>query len=158
MDVSFSEMGDFVNQPMQIESGKSGVIFSREGGIYKNGVKNVTSLTKEYKTTKDGLSFDFSINSATDSTYVMELNLHFNNMAEATINGKSPPDSLKGEKSDTFIIVDKHTPKGIEIKLNQPVELYAYIAKTLSQSESGADLTDQGGICILMPFEMDKKN
>ncbi len=76
-------------------------------------------------------------------------------MAEATINGKSP-DSLKGEKSDTFIIVDKHTPKGIEIKLNQPVELYAYIAKTLSQSESGADLTDQG-ICILMPFEMDKK-
>jgi len=155
MDVSFNEIGDFVNQPMELETNKSSVLFSRDGGIYKNEIKNATSLTKRYSTIKDGIAFELCINSASSATYVMELNLHFNNMSEATINGKKLED-IKGEKSHSFIIRDKHTPKGIKITLEKQTELYAYIAKTLSQSESGADLTDQG-ICILMPFEMDSK-
>jgi hypothetical protein len=73
-------------------------------------------------------------------------------MSGAEINGE--PLSDEGyAPSKTFIIKDTNTPKSVKIEFDQPTELFTYITKTLSQSESGADLTDQG-ICLLIPFRM----
>lgn len=151
-NVTFSELGDFANQPADIKAGKSSVAFERNGGIYLDNAKHDTSIKKSYKLLKKGLGFEIKINTDTDICYVMELNLHFNNMAETTING-TLAENYDGSKSKTFIIKDEHTPKGVKIEFDEPTELHAYIVKTLSQSESGADLTDQG-ICLLAPVRL----
>jgi hypothetical protein len=151
-NVTFAEMGDFVNQPAEMKAGKTSVTFTREGGLYMDGTKHGTSVKKTYKSLKNGLGFEIDINSETEATYVLELNLHFNNMSGAEINGE--PLSDEGyAPSKTFIIKDTNTPKSVKIEFDQPTELFTYITKTLSQSESGADLTDQG-ICLLIPFRM----
>lgn len=152
-NVTFSEMGDFVNQPAEMKTDKASVIFTREGGLYKDGVKHDTRMEKTYTPVKNGLGFEIDIKGGLDSVYVMELNLHFNNMADATINGKPLSDEVF-TPSKTFIIKDTNTPKSVKIEFDKPAELSTYIVKTLSQSESGADLTDQG-ICLLIPFKME---
>jgi len=153
-NVTFSEMGDFANQPAQMQTGRASVTFTRTGGIYREGIKYKTDLTKTYKVLKSGLSFEMIVTSETGSCYVLELNLHFNDMANTKINGEPiEPGSIVSAK--TFTIKDANTPKSVKIELDEPAELCAHIIKTLSQSESGADLTDQG-ICLLLPFKFDR--
>jgi len=151
-NVTFAEMGDFANQPAEMKVGKSSITFSRDGGIYSDGEKHDTNINKTFKALKNGLGFEIDIKGGLDVTYVMELNLHFNNMAETTINGE-PLTEDGYSPSESFTIKDTNTPKSVKIEFDKPTELFTYTVKTLSQSESGADLTDQG-ICILIPFKM----
>jgi len=152
-DVTFKELGDFANQPAQMKKGKDSVTFTRKGGIYSEGYKHNVTLKKTFKALKSGLSFEIDISSEVQEvTYVMELNLHFNDMANTLINGNKISERIT-EKNDTYSINDKSTPKGVSIVFNDQVEMHAYTVKTLSQSESGADLTDQG-ICLLIPFRI----
>jgi len=153
--VTFSEMGDFANQPAEMTTGKNSVTFSRDGGIFSDNVRHNTNITKKFTITKTGLDFEIDVKTGLDSVcYVLELNLHFNNMENATINN-SKIGATKPVKADTFILSDVHTPKSVQLSFEKTAEAYTYIVKTLSQSESGADLTDQG-ICILIPFQMSK--
>ncbi|ADD67235.1 4-alpha-glucanotransferase [Denitrovibrio acetiphilus DSM 12809] len=150
--VTFTEMGDFANQPADMKTEKTSVAFTRDGGIYKNGVKHSINIRKAFKPVKNSLNFEIDIKNKLDICYVMELNFHLNNMSEATIN-EIPVSEGSFGKSEKFTLKDTNTPKCVKINFNSSVEMFAYTTKTLSQSESGADLTDQG-ICILVPFEM----
>jgi hypothetical protein len=154
-NVTFSEMGDFANQPAEVKTTDAGVTFTRDGGIFKDGIKNNTTIKKTYTPTDKGLDFQIDIEADTACTYIMELNFHFNNMAYATINETTLTD-INGTTADQFTFADEHTPKKLQITLNETTKIHTYIAKTLSQSESGADLTDQG-ICVLLPFELNGK-
>jgi len=149
---AFPEMGDFANQPAQMKTGKSDVTFTRSGGIFKNGVQSDTDICKKFSALKSGLKFDLDIKTAYKNKvfYVSEFNLHFNNMDEAEINGKNIADAA-GLKGSAFTVKDRHTAKSVTIKFDSETAVYPYITKTLSQSESGADLTSQG-ICLLFVF------
>lgn len=147
-NVTFKELGDFANQPAEFKTLKNGVVFSREGGIYSDGAKTPVSITKTYKALKTGLSFEIDIDTAQkEPVYVLEINLHFNNIAETLINGEKISSGLN-QLNKLYNIKDKNTPKSVKIEFENPMNLSAYTVKTLSQSESGADLTDQG-ICLL---------
>jgi hypothetical protein len=150
--VKFSEMGDFANQPAEMTVSADSVTFVRQGGIFIDGTANKAEITKTFAINGEALEFEIDIRSAVSADYVLELNLHFNNIPETTVNGVKI-DNIKELMSDTFIISDANTPKSVKIIINTPTNLHGYIVKTLSQSESGADLTSQG-VCLLMPFKL----
>lgn len=151
--VSFQELGDFANQPAQAKTIKNGITFTRDGGLFINGEKHPVTVSKKFTALKKGLSFEIDISGAAPVTvYVMELNLHLNDIEHTLINGIKPEDATGG-KSDNFVLSDKNTPKNVKIIFNTPAELHAYTVRTLSQSESGADLTAQG-LCLLFPFRV----
>lgn len=151
-DMTYSEMGDFVNQPAKYSVNNSGVSFARDGGIYKDNSKFKTSIIKNFQASSDGLNFE--INISTDFTeeidYVLEMNFHFNDMTNTKLNGKTIGEGVE-TTSNIFRFEDAHTPSGIELKLDCDKKAFAYPIVTLSQSESGVDKTIQG-ITLLIPF------
>lgn len=149
--MTFSEMGDFANQPAEMTAGADSVTFTRSGGIYTDGRKHPAELTKKFSLNGNRLDFEIGIETEmSGAAYVMEMNFHFNNMAETLVNGEKIGVPVSGRN---FELADRHTPKSINIAFEEDAELFTYTVKTLSQSESGADLTDQG-ICLLFPFEL----
>jgi hypothetical protein len=157
IDMTYQELGDFANQPANFTVDKSEIVFTREGGIYLDGVKNKTSVRKQFKLLKEGLGFEIEIETDfyADIDYVMEINLHFNDMANVEIDNE-PIEEMLRSKGEKFVIEDRHTPKKAILSTNKEVNLYAFPVMTLSQSESGADLTIQG-ITILIPFKFREK-
>ncbi|MGE4267106.1 MAG: alpha-amylase/4-alpha-glucanotransferase domain-containing protein [Deferribacterales bacterium] len=155
-NVSFGEMGDFANQPAVMISSESGLTFTREGGLYKYGQKLPCRVTKEFSFDKKGLELRLNIDSELDEEidYVMEMNFHFNDLENVLINGKTPDES-EGVDWTKIELGEKHTPSKLLIEMSGGAKLYTYPVLTVSQSESGADLTHQG-ICLLLPFRFRK--
>lgn len=155
-DVTFGEMGDFANQPAEMEFTDKKLVFKREGGIYHNGYKHFCRLKKTYTLTDSGLKAEIEIDTDLDEEieYVMEMNLHFNNLPEVMINGTAAAET-DGQEGKKFVIGENCTPAKVVIEMSGSSKIYSYPVMTISQSESGADLTNQG-ICVLFPFRMKK--
>ncbi|WP_303852659.1 alpha-amylase/4-alpha-glucanotransferase domain-containing protein [Seleniivibrio woodruffii] len=154
--VSFGEMGDFANQPADMKATKTKLTFTRRGGVYKYGQKFACAVTKEFSFGKKGLVLKLKIDSELDEEidYVMEMNLHFNDLENVMINGKTQAEA-EGLDCAKIELIEKHTPANVLLEMSRGVKLYTYPVMTVSQSESGADLTRQG-ICLLMPFRFRK--
>lgn len=139
---NYKEVGDFANQPFEFE--EAGTKFKRDGGIFLDK-KYKTSLTKKYSFHNDKIVLNLSM--ASDFAYTlhygMEFNFHFAHPHKVTVNGQSIDDGVALMDVDGIILKDDYTQKFLKIHIDKKCTLYAYILHTLSQNESGFELTAQ---------------
>jgi hypothetical protein len=150
---TFPEYGDFANQPFELDQEEGKVTFSRDGGIYLPEKFN-TRLQKGFMFNSDGVEFAIHISSEADGlfTYVMEHNFHFSDYDSLSINGKLLRDCQSIESIGTLEIIDSVLRKKITIRFDHPCAVHYFKLQTLSQSESGFDLSVQG-VSIAFAFE-----
>lgn len=151
---SYNEHGDFVNQPFSFDMFNSGVSFKRDGGIFFSGERYATSMKKEFELENDLLTFDINVetNYSDELYYGIEFNLHFFDYKMISINGETIDD--KGSLSDERLIIqDDSLNKSFLFNFNERFDMKYFILKTVSQSEGGVDLTEQG-LSMIVLFKM----
>ncbi len=143
---TFWEYGDFANQPFSLQKRGREVVFKREGGIYKNSRKYETLLTKRFALKENGIAFNISLNSENMENlfYIMEHNFHFASLGEIFINDLSYEGSFVMENTDVLSIKDGYTSKEIKFVFDKKCDVFLYPLDTLSQSESGFEIINQG--------------
>jgi len=144
---AFKEFGDFVNQPFEIESSSSNsAIFRRNGGIYADNQKIAASIEKKFLFKNDSIDFYIKISKDTKEEffYLLELNLHFADIMSLSINGKKIENSLEFTNLNSLNIEDPYTKSVTSVTFEKPCDIFCYRLDTVSQSESGFDLTNQG--------------
>ncbi len=103
------------------------------------------SFSKSFHIDKNCINFEISMDKQDkDRQYVLEHNLHFANLKDIKIDGKSFEKDREIKKSKSFTIEDSYTGKIVEFNFNKSVKVYICSLDTLSQSESGFDLMNQG--------------
>ncbi len=157
----FNEYGDFANNPFNIVSvDENQIVLKREGGIFEQNQRFDTSLTKRFVLQESGISFEIQIDSDFDREiiYLLEMNLHFANIENVLVNGKKIRTVKELEPQKQFKIYDDYLDKDIVLKFDKPAKLLTYTIETVSQSESGLDLTVQGqSFGFLFPFNKNLK-
>lgn len=153
----FAEYGDFTNQPFEItdQSGLT-VSFARNGGVYVDGMKYETALRKRYRSFENGIEVEIVIDSSYEGHmhYVMEMNFHFARLEEVTFNGVSLEERFLCLEGDTLILQDPYTAKRIILTLEGTHSIAVARIDTVSQSETGFDLTNQGvSIAFVVPYQ-----
>jgi hypothetical protein len=150
---NFREYGDFANQPFESSMGENRIAFYREGGIYREQ-KAAAKLEKTFSFTDNSIEFSISLNTqAQDSlVYVMEHNFHFADYEQLTINGMPLAQMGTIEETQNLEIVDGALGKKISIHTDKFCRVEYFQLQTLSQSESGFDLSVQG-LSISMVFD-----
>ncbi len=146
---SFRELSDFTNQPFEFYNYKNQIMFKREGGIYLDKKFNST-LVKTYKINENTIECLIKLETEYKEPlkYVLEFNFHFANLPDFY---KSP--QYHG-KEKIFRIFDNFTGKTIKIETSHDMEIFSYPIETLSQSEKGVDITNQG---LTIGFSIDFK-
>lgn len=140
---SFNELADFANSPTEMAVNNTQLIFKRSGAINFKGESYNAKLVKRYSPSGNGLEFEISIESDCNSelVYVCELNFHFWDMKNIITSKTENKFSLSDNITGTVIIEsDKIT------------EAETYIFSTISQSEKGIDLTEQG-LSVFVPIK-----
>ncbi len=144
---TFKEYGDFANQSFEILNCTDGYIhFQREGGIYIDDKKHLVTLDKMFFIDDEQINFNIILNGVKnrDLCYLQEHNLHFANLKDITINSNIFEKEFCIKKANELEIYDSYTDKKIIFKLSQKVDIFLSRLDTLSQSEAGFDLTNQG--------------
>lgn len=152
---NFREFGDFANQPFEVETAKKEITFLREGGIYMSE-KELTTLKKVYSIQESGFDFAITLDSESNQPlhYVQEHNFHFLDYELIKINGSSLEDEGILNNVTTLEIEDQKLQHKIVIKLDTPADIFYFQLKTLSQSETGFDLSVQGvSFALKIPFQ-----
>jgi len=136
---SFREFSDFANQPFNIEYINEEIIFKREGGVYLDK-KYDSTLIKKYFI--KGSTIEYIVNLTTKYEnplkYLLEFNFHFANLEDRF---RQP---IYHGKNNEFSIFDKFTNKTIIIESVKYCDIFSYPINTISQSEKGVDITNQG--------------
>ncbi|MDR0746664.1 MAG: DUF1926 domain-containing protein [Helicobacteraceae bacterium] len=83
--------------------------------------------------------------------YMQEHNLHFANLSEVTINGVKADEARHFSGISALDLFDPYLNKNVLIASNAAFEAFTHPLYTVSQSESGVDLTCQG-IAIALLF------
>ncbi|TYB33173.1 MAG: DUF1926 domain-containing protein [Flexistipes sinusarabici] len=151
---SYTELGDFVNQPFSFTTFDYGVTLTRNGGIYPEEKKYDTSVEKMFELENNGLVFDIVVETAhTDQLYYgIEFNFHFFDYEKVLINGEKIDErsTLYGSE---VVISDESINKTLKLGFNEQFDMKYFVLKTVSQSESGVDLTSQG-LSIIILFKL----
>ena len=139
---NFRELGDFANQPFELD--KKSKTFSRSGGIYLDK-KYDTTITKRYSFKENQIKQDFTCESDFKDTayYGVEFNLHFAHPHKVTFNDNFIDNGLNLKSIKTLDIVDDFTKQKITLSFDTPLDMSAYILGTISQSEKGYDMVNQ---------------
>lgn len=140
---TFREMSDFFNRLFTIE-GTEGVISLKSKGSI-NQVYDAT-LIKDFKPSPDGISCRIRLDTRYPETliYLVEFNLHFATLEDFF----RTPREFKSLRE--LVIGDRYTGKSIVITVDREMDCYTYPVDTVSQSERGVDLINQGlavGFC-----------
>jgi len=148
---NFREFSDFANQSFNIEYINEEIIFKREGGIYLDK-KYDSTLIKKYFI--KGTVLEYIVNLTTKYEkplkYLLEFNFHFANLEERL---RQP---IYHGKSNKFSIFDEFTNKTIVLESVKDCDIFSYPINTISQSEKGVDITNQGlTIGFLTDFQKD---
>ncbi len=153
----FAEYGDFANQPFTIgEERTDGVVLNRSGGIYVDSVRYDTTLQKNYRFTPEGIEVDVALDSHFGGamSYVLEYNLHFADLAAVKCNGETFEDTSMTLLSDTLVLEDPYTAKRLTLRLGGAERILLGRIDSVSQSEIGFDLTNQGiSIAFVVPYQ-----
>lgn len=136
---NFRELSDFTNQPFNLHNYKNQIMFKREGGIYLDKKFNST-LTKTYKIDENTVEclIRFETEYKESLKYVLEFNFHFANLPDFY---RKP---IYHGKQKIFSIFDEFTGKTIKIETFKDMHIFSYPIDTVSQSEKGVDITNQG--------------
>lgn len=149
---SFHEVGDFANQPFELDEKTH--TFSREGGIYLDKTYS-TIVTKQYRFSDDAITLDLTCKSDYQGKlhYGAEFNFHLAHPHLATLNAKEMREGLSFSAIESLEIVDTFTQKKLTLSMSEKCDLCAYTLKTVSQSESGFDtVSQQISLIVSCPF------
>ncbi|MDR3347524.1 MAG: DUF1926 domain-containing protein [Helicobacteraceae bacterium] len=86
-----------------------------------------------------------------EKTYVQEHNFHFANLADVQIGGQKANEDHVFEESSELVIVDSYLKKSVALRSDRAFKAFTHPLYTVSQSESGVELTCQG-IAIALCF------
>jgi hypothetical protein len=155
---TFTEYGDFANQPFEIVKSEDGTIhFQREGGIFVKEKQHRAVLDKSFQIEDEKIKFSISLESDIEGyKYLQEHNLHFANLKDITINSEVFDEDIEFKDCDKKEIYDKYTGKTVTYSLSINADIFVSRLDTLSQSEAGFDLTNQG-LSIGFLFDMHTK-
>lgn len=162
---SFHELSDFANQPYELKKSKAKTLtLTRDGGIFTDK-KYETSLEKKYKFIKNIISVDISIDTEfqTPLQYIQEWNLHFASLENLTFNGMIITEELKSEPytltTRCLEIYDSYLEKTLIFSFEKEIEIIIFPLNSVSQSEQGVDLTNQGlTFGFVYPFTQTEQN
>lgn len=148
---SFTEYGDFVNQPFEVlKSLKNKLILQRDGGVYIENKKYDTLFDKSYtfKTNKISINSAIKVELKNSYNYIQEWNLHFANLENVTFNGAyletNEQYSMVEVIADNLTINDNYLKKVLKFNSKNIKKIYISTLNTISQSEQGVDITNQG--------------
>lgn len=154
---TFTEYGDFVNQHFILsKADECSATFTRHGGIYVDGNAFESTLTKQYHFSQEGIGFHIVLESSYEGsrTYVLEMNFHFSQLEDVLLNGCSIEHQPYSLNENTLIIEDPYTNKEITLKVDTAEKIVVARIDTVSQSESGFELTNQGiSIGFVVPYK-----
>ena len=143
----FVEYGDFANQPFRLaKKRKKRFTLIRDGGIFLEGTAHNARLKKRFHVTRSRIDFKITLKSDLHEGlfYLMEHNFHFADSRKILIDGLPFKEDMVYPSGDILEISDPYTQKRIRFMFDRDVEFYIYRLDTLSQSESGFELTNQG--------------
>ncbi|MGP1561729.1 MAG: alpha-amylase/4-alpha-glucanotransferase domain-containing protein [Helicobacteraceae bacterium] len=143
---AFKEHADFVNKPYSYELSGGVLREFRDGGIYLEQGVFPTKVQKTFSLDGGKLKLGAEISSTYKEPlcYALELNFHFAEYENVTINGEPCLQDLSFSGIDEIVIKDTFLSKTLRVKTSAPFEFLSFALKTVSQSESGVDLTVQG--------------
>lgn len=140
----FQEMGDFVNKPFEYKFCDNGVRFKRDGGIYKDK-KYRTVVDKYFEPHNEDLFFKYDITTEKDQIfYALELNFHFFDNESVVLNNNLKEGIFEGKSKFEVSSIGFPVKFFMEFDNVSPDSVIFYMVETVSQSESGVDLTLQG--------------
>lgn len=150
---SYHEYGDFARSPFWIEEeGENWVVLKREGDVDGSPVR----LEKNYRLEIDALDVSITIDHATRPGvwYLCELNLHFANPGDVLV--RADGEMLREREGalhglSTLSLADPYTNETMQIALNRETTAFIHPVMSVSQSEQGIELTQQG-IMIAFAF------
>ncbi len=156
---NFREYSDFANQVFKLLKVNENVIeFERNGGVYTDK-KYDMKLNKKFKVIDNFIEFEISLKSQTkfieNFFYLLEFNFHFPMLENIKINSKYITENLNF-KTKTLIIEDNYLNKKILFEFESEAEILIYKVNSVSQSESGFDITNQA-ICFGFKFKYKPK-
>ena len=162
---SFHELSDFTNQPFElIKSTENSLQLQRNGGIYLDK-KYDTKIKKEYKFIGNTITLDIAVDVQYNEPlqYIQEWNLHFASLENLTFNGKLIAEQLKTEpyniKTNSLEIYDSYLEKTLIFTTSKEIEIVICTLDSVSQSEQGVDLTNQGlTFGFIYPFTNKEQN
>ncbi len=156
----FAEYGDFANQPFTVDKAKKHTFtLQRDGGIFVGGKAHKARVKKRFKVHKNSIDFRIKLKSNVGEKlfYLMEHNLHFADSKAVKIEGEKFAENHVLLAKESLELYDPYTGKTIVFSFSEQVDVYIYSLDTLSQSESGFELTNQGltlGFKVPMNREM----
>jgi alpha-amylase/alpha-mannosidase (GH57 family) len=159
---SFNEYGDFANQPFTVlKNTKKTLSLQRDGGIYEDE-KCDTTIKKTYTIKQNSITIDLFIN--TNHTkyfnYLHEWNLHFASLDTITFNGMKLNTNEQYSHleimSNKLIIQDSYLQKSFTFTLNGVKKIFLCSVNSISQSEKGVDITNQG-VSIGFVYDLHKE-
>ena len=140
----FKTYGDNLYSPFEVEECKNQKVTFKRGEFKKSFSLETNCINFKISVPKVGK----------DRQYLLEHNLHFANLKDIKIDSKTFEKDREIKKVKSFIIEDAYTQKTIEFNFNRSVDIYLASLDTLSQSESGFDLMNQGlSIAIICPLK-----
>lgn len=153
---TFKEYGDFANQPFEFSVEEERFGFLREGGIYIPEY-HPTRIDKQFALLASH-QLDFAITLDTvaqgNFTYVMEHNFHFADYENVWIEGERLQARGSFTRLTTLEVLDGTLHTKITLTTDKPFTLHYFQLKTLSQSETGFDLSVQG-VSLALVFELE---
>jgi hypothetical protein len=162
---SFHELSDFTNQPFALKKAKSKTLtLVRDGGIFTD-TKFETTLEKKYQFIKNSINLNISIDTQYDAPllYIQEWNLHFASLENLTFNGLIIAEQLKSQPytltTQCLEIYDSYLDKTLIFSFEKEIEIIIFTLNSVSQSEQGVDLTNQGlTFGFVYPFTQTEQN
>jgi alpha-amylase/alpha-mannosidase (GH57 family) len=153
----FAEYGDFANQPFEIIAQKEdSITFERRGGIYVDGIKHAATLAKQYRFKENEIGFEITLETQDESArnYLLEMNFHFAQLEHVTCNKALLKSSTSTIPGDSLVLEDPYTAQTITLCVGGAREIVLARIDSVSQSEVGFDLTNQGiSIAFVVPYK-----
>ena len=141
----FKEYGDFANQAFSVkENNQSSITLYRDGGVYDTQ-KYEATLIKQFEHQHGTISSHNALVTeyAKKLNYIIEWNLHFEDYEQLLINGLKMFEDTLVLHERSLVITDTSLHQNLHFTFDEPVEIYIYKTKSISQSESGVDYTVQ---------------
>lgn len=152
----FAEYGDFANLPFAIaQQGERDVTLLREGGVYVDGTRYPTILKKAYRFIDTGIDFDIMLDSTFEGrlSYMAEFNFHFADLSQVACNGLPLESGTRHLEGSVLMLDDPYTGKTVTLTLEGARDILLARIDSVSQSEVGFDLTNQGlSIAFVVPY------
>lgn len=151
----YKDYGDFTHGSFEVLNTKGGGVELMREGVIHGERDFYAKLLKDMNLHKNRLDFRITLETEChyDLQYLLEWNLHFANLSEVTFNGKTLDDRTMFSQCEKLIIKDPYLQRSIRFEFNVPLQVHLFSIDTVSQSEGGFDLTNQGvALGFVQPF------